>query len=201
VHTWRTRILFVWAETQNKIIFTLAWHSRRLQPLCYYDSSLLLACACPYPWVSEGLFPGEPIAGFSRCSQKILSGVGPKVLKFLFFSLEMKKTTFFAKNVIGECQIWKSSGAKAPSDPLPTTLSVPMVGNDLMRKTLRQSGTLASWAISWVNRLSAALMNCCIWEACLYLLLSRQARHNWHGEVGCAQEVSPKKCTALCLGS
>jgi len=47
--------------------------------------------------VSEGFFQG-----------------GPKMLKFHFSILKLGKRRFFAKTVIGKCQISKSSGAFPP---------------------------------------------------------------------------------------
>jgi len=45
---------------------------------------------------------------FSRCSQKDFP-MGAKIGEILFYPLESKKTTFFAKNLIGRCHISKSS--------------------------------------------------------------------------------------------
>jgi len=45
-----------------------------------------------------------PIVDFSRGSQKFFQG-GAKSEEISFLPLETKKTTFFAKDVIGKCKI------------------------------------------------------------------------------------------------
>ena len=62
------------------------------------------------PWVSEGFFPGGGAPGdFS----KILPG-GPKVVKFVFSHLKLKKQPFVLK-------ISKSRGAPPLSDAMATS--------------------------------------------------------------------------------
>jgi len=50
---------------------------------------------------------------FSRRSQNIFPGEGQSD-KNSFYPLETKKTTFFAKNLIGKCQFSNSMGGKPP---------------------------------------------------------------------------------------
>jgi len=50
---------------------------------------------------------------FSRHGQKCISGGGVKWQKFIY-PLETKKTTFFAKNLIGKCQFSNSRDGKPP---------------------------------------------------------------------------------------
>ena len=67
------------------------------------------------PWASEGFFSRGTIVDFSRDSQKDVSrGESSEIT---FNPLETKKTTFFANNLIGKCQISKSRG-KGPLPPL-----------------------------------------------------------------------------------
>jgi len=62
--------------------------------------------------VSEG-FLQRPIVDFSRHSQKYFSR-GDKSGKISIYPLETKKTAFFAKHLIGKCQISNSREGFAP---------------------------------------------------------------------------------------
>jgi len=64
---------------------------------------------------------GEQKLDFSRCSQNYFSK-GTKRGKILFYPFETKKTTFFAKNLIGKCQFSNSTGSR----PHPATLPTPI---------------------------------------------------------------------------
>jgi len=65
---------------------------------------------------------------FSRRSPKYFSRGGPKVAKFDFTHSKLRKQPFFAKNLIGKCQILNSRGGLAPpatpSDALDTNYIV-----------------------------------------------------------------------------
>ena len=54
---------------------------------------------------------------------------GAKSDEISCFSLETKKTTFFAKSITEKCEIWNSRGALAPLPPLPTTMIITLHSN------------------------------------------------------------------------
>jgi len=54
-------------------------------------------------WVSEGFFPGGPIADFSRGSQKDFSRRMLKVVKFHFAHSKLKQQLFFVKHFTENC--------------------------------------------------------------------------------------------------
>ena len=67
------------------------------------------------PWASEGFFKGWTNSGFfQRQSNRFFQGA--KSGEISFYALETKKTKFFAKNLIGKCQISKC-GVLAPPTP------------------------------------------------------------------------------------
>ena len=88
--------------------------------LFYYPLKLLKSSPLSLEtWVSEG-FLQRPIVDFSRHSQKYFSR-GDKSGKISIYPLETKKTAFFAKHLIGKCQISNSREGFGPSH-VPTFL-------------------------------------------------------------------------------
>jgi len=64
---------------------------------CFHQNEILT-------WASEGIFPGAAKKIFQRSESGEIS----------FYLLETKNQPFFAKNLIGKCQISKSRGSKVP---------------------------------------------------------------------------------------
>ena len=96
---------------------------------------------------------------FSRPGQKYFSRGGPKVAKFDFTHSKLRKRPFFAKNLIGKCQISNSRGALLHLPPLPTlliqTTLLPLCNNAWRFKKLNISFS----SFIPLNSLSASLRN------------------------------------------
>ena len=90
---------------------------------CYYDcknhavnlksikTMLFKYKMIPRAWASEGLLPGRAIRGFC---QNFLGG--PKVVKFRFSNLKLRKQSFFT-------EIFKIQGGLDPLAPFPTVMT------------------------------------------------------------------------------
>jgi len=72
-------------------------------------------------WVSERFFSRGGKVDFSWRRQKYFSS-GGKSDKISFHPLKTKKTTFFAKNLIGKCQVSNSREGQGPPAPTSNTL-------------------------------------------------------------------------------
>jgi len=72
--------------------------------------------------VGKIFYRGGSCGIFLRVGKNIIPK-GAKSGEISFYTLETKKSTFFAKDVIGKCQISKSRGLGPPS-PLPTHMNM-----------------------------------------------------------------------------
>jgi len=121
---------------------------------CYYGVLILFhpnACKAVGTWASEGFSPGGATVDFSRSSQKDFPCEEQKWWNCIL-PTQNQENNFFSKNLLGKCQILKSS-----KGPWPLFFQRPCVGTCVHRisftRWYQTRLRFSSWAILYSKKL------------------------------------------------